>query len=169
MGEAPGWTQVAGGGVPPAQSIAVSGSPAPLSFTATAGVLNCAGWLSVTPASGTTPSTVQVSVNGAALPVAQYIGSVTIASAGATGSPISVPVVLNVVAPAVLAASPTSLSFTYAIGQSAPTPQTLAVTATGTANVPLSALVQYGGAAGQTWLAVMLGKMGWPDGYHSRV
>jgi uncharacterized protein (TIGR03437 family) len=125
-----------------------------LSYTATASLLNGAGWLSVTPASGTTPSSVQVSVNGAALGVGQYIGSVSIASAGATGSPIAVPVVLNVVAPAVLAASPTSLSFAYNIGQSAPTPLSVQVSATGAANVPLSAKVQYDGAAGQTWLAV---------------
>jgi uncharacterized protein (TIGR03437 family) len=117
-------------------------------------LLNGTGWLSVTPASGTTPSSVQVSVNGAALSVGQYIGSVTLTSTGATGSPISVPVVLNVVAPAVLAASPTSLSFTYAIGQSAPTPLSVQVTATGAANVPLNAQVHYDGAAGQTWLAV---------------
>jgi uncharacterized protein (TIGR03437 family) len=148
------FTQAAGGPAPPAQSIAVSGSPAPLSYTATASLLNGAGWLSVTPASGTTPSSVQVSVNGAALGVGQYIGSVSIASAGATGSPIAVPVVLNVVAPVVLAASPTSLSFTYAIGQSAPTPLSVQVNATGAVNVPLSAQVQYDGAAGQTWLVV---------------
>jgi uncharacterized protein (TIGR03437 family) len=148
------FTQAAGGPAPAAQSIALSGSPAPLSFTATAAMLNGAGWLSVTPASGTTPSSVQVSVNGAALPVAQYIGSVTLTSTGATGSPISVPVVLNVVAPTVLAASPTSLSFAHAIGQSAPAPLSVQVTATGAANVPLSAQVHYDGAAGQTWLAV---------------
>jgi uncharacterized protein (TIGR03437 family) len=148
------FTQAAGGPAPLAQSIAVSGSPAALSYTATAAMLNGAGWLSVTPASGTTPSSVQVSVNGAALQVGQYIGSVTITSTGATGSPIAVPVVLNVVAPAVLAASPTSLSFTYAIGQSAPTPLSVQVTATGAANVPLTTQVQYVGAAGQTWLAV---------------
>jgi uncharacterized protein (TIGR03437 family) len=148
------FTQAAGGPAPLAQSIAVSGSPAPLSYTATATMLNGAGWLSVTPAAGITPSSVQVSVNGAALGVGQYIGSVTIASSGATGSPTAVPVVLNVVAPAVLAASPTSLSFTYAIGLSAPTPLSVQVTATGAVNVPLSAQVQYDGAAGQTWLAV---------------
>jgi uncharacterized protein (TIGR03437 family) len=148
------FTQAAGGPAPLAQTIAVTGSPAPLSFTAAAGMLNGAGWLSVTPASGATPSSVQVSVNGAALPVAQYIGSVTLTSTGATGSPISVPVVLNVVAPAVLAASPTSLSFAYNIGQSAPAPLSVQVSATGVTNVPLSAKVQYDGAAGQTWLAV---------------
>jgi uncharacterized protein (TIGR03437 family) len=148
------FTQAAGGPAPLAQTIAVSGSPAPLNYTATAAMLNGTGWLSVTPASGTTPSSVQVSVNGAALTVGQYIGSVNIASTGATGSPIAVPVVLNVVAPAVLAASPTSLSFAYNIGQSAPAPLSVQVSATGAANVPLSAQVKYDGAAGQTWLAV---------------
>ena len=120
------FTQVAGGAAPAAQTIAVTGSPAALNFTVTSSTQNGVNWLGATPASGTTPGNVQVTVNGAALAVGQYTGTVTIASTGAAGSPISVPVVLNVVAPGTLAASPTSLSFAYIIGQTAPAAQNLA-------------------------------------------
>ena len=148
------FTQAAGGPAPAAQSIAVSGSLAPLNYTVVAAMLNGANWLTATPASGATPSSVQVSVNGAALPVGQYIGSVTVASAGANGSPIAVPVVLNVVTPAVLAAAPTTLAFAYTVGLAAPAAQNLTVTSTGgTGAVPLTAQVQLDGTA-TGWLSV---------------
>ena len=101
------------------QTIAVTGSPAPLNFTVATSVQNGAGWLNATPASGTTPGSIQVAVNGSALAVGQYNGTVTITSTGAGGSPIAVPVVLNVVPSAVLAATPTSLTFAYIVGQTA--------------------------------------------------
>ena len=148
------FTQAAGGTAPPAQSIAVSGSPVPLNFTVVGSTFNGGNWLSATPPSGATPSTVQVSVNGASLAAGQYTGSVTIASSGAVGSPITVGVILNVVTPATLAASPTSLSFAYTVGLPAPAAQNLAVTAAGgTGNVPITAQAQVDGTA-TGWLAV---------------
>src|SRR5262249_13770760 len=114
------FTQAMGGAAPPAQTIAVTGSPAALSFTVTSSTQNGVSWLGATPASGTTPGTIQVVANGPTLGVGQYTGTVTIASSGATGSPISVPVVLNVVTPATLAVTPTTLSFTYVTGQPVP-------------------------------------------------
>src|ERR1039457_818746 len=148
------FTQAAGGAAPPAQSIAVSGSPVPLNFTVVGSTFNGGNWLSAAPPSGATPSTVQVSVNGASLAAGQYTGSVTIASSGAGGSPITVGVILNVVTPASLAASPTSLSFAYTVGLAAPAAQNLAVTATGgTGNVPITAQAQVDGTA-TGWLVV---------------
>jgi uncharacterized protein (TIGR03437 family) len=145
------FTQAAGGAAPPAQTIAVTANPVALTFTTVSTTTNGVTWLSATPASGTTPSTVQVSVSGAGLAVGQYTGTVTIASAGATGSPIAVGVILNIVSPAVLAVSPTDLSFAYNIGQTLPAPQNLAVTATN--SVPITAQVQQDGTAG-SWLTV---------------
>ena len=90
----------------------------------------------------------------ASLAVGQYTGTVTIASAGATGSPITVGVILNVVTPATLTVSPTALTFAYTIGLAAPGSQNLAVTAAGgPGNVPLTAQVQLDGTA-TGWLAV---------------
>jgi len=149
------FTQAAGGPAPAAQSIAVTGSPVPLNFTTVSATTSGGNWLSATPALGTTPSSVQVSVSGASLAVGQYTGNVTIASAGAANSPIPVGVILNVVPPPVLAASATSLSFAYTIGLAAPAAQNLTVTSTGgSGNVPVTAQVQYAGAAVQSWLTV---------------
>ena len=85
------FTQAAGGPAPAAQTIAVTGSPAALNFTVTSSTQNGVSWLGATPASGTTPGSIQVLANGPTLAVGQYTGTVTIASAGAAGSPINVP------------------------------------------------------------------------------
>jgi uncharacterized protein (TIGR03437 family) len=145
------FTQAAGGAAPPAQTIAVTGSPAALNFTVTSSTQNGVNWLGATPASGTTPGTIQVVANGPTLGVGQYTGTVTIASSGAAGSPISVPVVLNVVTPATLAVTPTSLSFTYVAGQPVPAAQSLAVSSAGA--VPFTTQVQIDGTA-TGWLSV---------------
>jgi uncharacterized protein (TIGR03437 family) len=145
------FTQVAGGAAPAAQTIAVTGSPSPLNFTTAVTMQTGSNWLSATPASGTTPANVQVSVNGSALSVGQYTGTVTITSTGASGSPIAVPVVLNVVSPATIAATPTTLTFAYAIGQQAPPAQNVQVT--GSTSVPFTTQLQFDGTASQ-WMTV---------------
>ena len=148
------FTQAAGGAVPASQTVAVTGTPAPLNFTVTSATLNGVNWLSATPATGTTPANVQVLVNGNVLPVGQYTGTVTIASTGASGSPINIGVVLNVVSPASLAVAPTAMSFSFITGLAAPAAQSLVVTSTGgTGIVPFSTQVQLDGTASQ-WLAV---------------
>ena len=147
--------QVAGGTAPAAQSVAVTGS-APLSFTTAVSTQNGINWLKATPPSGGTPTNLQVAIDGTVpLGVGQYLGTVTVTSVGATGSPATVQVVLNVVAPVVLTASPASLDFAYTIGLTVPVAKNLQVSATGgTGTVPLTAQVQYEGAVGQSWLAV---------------
>jgi uncharacterized protein (TIGR03437 family) len=145
------FTQVQGGAAPATQTIAVTGSPTPLNFTVVTSASS--PWLSATPLTGTTPGTIQVSVNGSAMAVAQYTGSVTITSGGATGSPITVPVVLNVVPAATLAASPTSLAFTYTSGQTVPPAQNIAITASSTA-VAVNLAAQVQPASATAWLTV---------------
>jgi uncharacterized protein (TIGR03437 family) len=153
---APGTTltfnQVVGGAAPAAQTIAVTGSPGSLNFTVATS--SPATWLSVTPVSGATPGSVQVQVDGAGLVAGRYTNGVVIASAGATGTPITVPVVLNVTAAQTLSANPASLAFNYTIGQSAPIPQKLAIGATGS-GVTIVAQVQYSGASMGSWLQVL--------------
>ncbi|MEO8597711.1 MAG: hypothetical protein ABI759_30605 [Candidatus Solibacter sp.] len=147
------FTQAAGGAAPAAQSIAVTGTPVPLNFSVATTAQNNGNWLTATPASGTTPGSVQVQiVNSGTLAVGSYSGKVTLTSPGATNSPIDVPVVLNVVAAAVLSASPTSLNFTFVAGQGAAAAQNLAIAATGTA-VPFTVQAQADGSVGQ-WLLV---------------
>jgi hypothetical protein len=103
-------------GAPTSPTIGVS--PSSLSFTATAGGANPAGqslnisntgggtlnwtassnqpWLSVSPTSGTAPSTATVSVNITGLAAGTYNGAITISATGATNTPLSVPVTLTV-------------------------------------------------------------------------
>jgi len=148
------FTQAAGGAAPAAQTIAVTGSPAPLNFTVTKTMTNGTNWLNPTTATGTTPGTVQVQVDGSALAIGQYTGKVTISAIGATGSPIDVPVVLNVVAPATLSSSPASLTFSSISGQTAAPAQSILISAANaTGSVPFTVQAQADGSVGQ-WLVV---------------
>jgi len=103
------------GGTP---SPTIGVSPSSLSFTATAGGANPANqslsitntgggtlnwtasdnaaWLSVSPTSGTAPSSTTASVNISGLAAGTYNGTITISATGATNSPVSVPVTLTV-------------------------------------------------------------------------
>jgi len=67
-----------------------------LAFTATAQTATGGNWLTVTPASATTPAQVTVSVNQAGLAAGTYTGSVNLTVAGST--PLAVPVTLVVAA-----------------------------------------------------------------------
>ena len=67
-----------------------------LAFTATAQTATGGNWLTVTPASATTPAPVTVSVNQAGLAAGTYTGSVNLTVAGST--PLAVPVTLVVAA-----------------------------------------------------------------------
>ncbi len=103
-------------GAPSSPTIGVS--PSSLSFTATAGGSNPANqtisltntgggtlnwtatdnasWLSLSPASGTAPSTLTASVSISGLAAGTYNGTITISATGATNSPLTVPVTLTV-------------------------------------------------------------------------
>lgn len=69
----------------------LSTASAPFTATASGGA-----WLSVTPASGTAPGSVAISVNPAEIPAGTYRGSVSVRIPTATPSERSVPVVLTV-------------------------------------------------------------------------
>ncbi|MFN0112777.1 MAG: S8 family serine peptidase [Blastocatellia bacterium] len=96
-------------------------SPTSLSFTATVGgsnpanqtisITNTGGgtlnwaqtdnasWLTVTPASGTAPSTLTAAVSITGLTAGTYNGTVTVTATGATNTPLSIPVTLTVTNP----------------------------------------------------------------------
>jgi uncharacterized protein (TIGR03437 family) len=71
-----------------------------------------------------------------------------IASSGATGSPITVPVVLNVVSPTVMSVSPTSLTFNYTSGLTVPAAQTINLSSTPLASYTATV------SSSATWLSV---------------
>jgi uncharacterized protein (TIGR03437 family) len=133
-------------------NVAVTGTPGALSFSVATSTNGIGNWLTATPASGTTPATVQVAVNPTSLAIGTFSGSVTITSAGAGGSPITIPVTLSVVTPQTLTVTPsTPLTFTYTLGQAVPAGQTLQVQAGGTA-VFFTVTTQTT-SGGSTWLS----------------
>jgi len=133
-----------GGTVPSAQSLAVSSSGSAFTYT----VSTSATWLTATPASGSTPGSVSVSVSPQALAAGTYTGTVSITSSGASNSPKTVSVTLNVTAAALptIAVSPASLTYNFQIGGSAPAAQSIALSSSGSA-------VSYTTATSATWLS----------------
>jgi hypothetical protein len=110
---------VAGAAAPATQSLTIGDSPASaLAYTVTADQ----AWISLSAASGTTSSTIQVGAKTAGLAAGNYTGHVIVSASGVTNSPMSVTVTLAVTAastsPYVLRATPSSLSFSGAIGSS---------------------------------------------------
>jgi len=151
--------QVVGGPAPAAQAVTVTGTPGAISVTAVPSEDSngaAVTWLSVTPTTGTTtPATLTVSANAGSLPVGTYTGKVTItaASPGANGSPITIPVTLNVVTGQTLSVTPATLNFSYSVGASAPSAQTVQVAASGTTPAPFSAAIATTPSGG-AWLQV---------------
>ncbi len=142
--------QPMGGAAPAAKTLQISTSGASLSFSATA-TTQVGNWLTVSPASGVTPGTVSVSVNGAGLSVGTYNGSVTIVAVGAANSPQNIPVTLTITPAQTMAVNPSSLSFSFQQGGSAPAAQKFAVSSTGG---PLNFSVTASTASGGNWLSV---------------
>ena len=130
-----------GGNLPQPQAVTVTASWA-AAFTA---VASGGTWLSVGPASGTTPASLSVSVNPMALSPGVYNGTITITVPGT--SPLSVAVTLTVTSPSTISVSPRVLNYAYQSGGDLPEPQAVTVSAT-------SAVAFTASAAGSSWLSV---------------
>ncbi len=133
--EGPTFNYQIGGTLPAAQNVQITSSSAPLAFTvAAAPVSGGPNFLVVSPASGTTPQAVNLSINAAiagALGPGTYSETVTITSAGAGNSPQSFPVTLVVSSNPSLTATASALNFNYQVGQAVPANQTFTVGSTG--------------------------------------
>lgn len=142
------FTYTLGGSAPATQTVNIGSTIAGLSFTAVPG----ASWLGVAPGSGTTPQTLTLSIVTTGLTAQTYNTNLTITSAGAGNSPLTVPVKLTVSAEPTLTALPNSLSYSYTSGAAAPAGQSVAVsTSNGAAAVfSVSATTNGGG----NWLQV---------------
>ena len=135
-----------GGAEPAAQSLQLTNAATgTLSWTAT----STATWMTVTPASGTAPSALSVSVSPDALTAGTYTGSIQIAAANASNTPLSIGVTLTVTqAPAALAVAPRVLNFQYAYGGALPPAQNLAISNAGGGTLAWTA------STSAYWLAV---------------
>jgi uncharacterized protein (TIGR03437 family) len=116
----------------PVQSITVSSASgsAPVAFTVTASTSSGGNWLSTSAnTSNTTPTTLSVTANPSGLSAGTYNGNLAIQPTG--GAVVNVPVTLTITAAPTVAATPTTLSFTYRAGDAAPAPQPVSVTGNG--------------------------------------
>lgn len=95
IGASPGslsFSGFAGGNSPASKTVAISNTGGDtLSWSAS----DDAPWLSLSPTSGTEPSSLKVSVNSAGLSTGTHNGAVTITGTGATNSPRTIPVSLT--------------------------------------------------------------------------
>jgi len=98
----------AGGANPAAQSFAIS-NPGGGSFTWTAS--SNQPWLTCSPASGAATGPVSIQPNIAGLAAGSYSATITITAPGATGSPATIGVTLNLTSTPILNVSPTALTF----------------------------------------------------------
>jgi uncharacterized protein (TIGR03437 family) len=143
------FTQPMGGAAPAAQTVSVTSSGTPLNFSAAANAGSGASWLTVTPAGGTTPGSLQVRADGANLSQGTYQGTITITAPGASGSPQTINVTLTVGAPQTIALSSSSLTYNFQVGGTAPAAQTVQLTSTGGA-LPFTTAATT--SAGGEWL-----------------
>ena len=141
--------QAQGGNAPPSQIVNIASNGPALNYSAIATTV-IGSWLSVTPALSATPGAVTVTVNGAGLAAGTYSGNVTIASVGASNSPLNIPVTLTVGPQQTLTVSPTALTFSHQLGASAPATQSVSLSSSGTAlSYTTAATTTTGGA----WLS----------------
>jgi len=133
--------------LPTAQSLSVStSSAAQATFTT---VIAGGPWLTMSPASGTTPLAAKVNVNPTSLAVGTYTGTLTLTTSGSTPATVVVAVTLVVKAPPpTLTASPSPMSVTYVRGDSDPSPMQLSLSTSG-------GVLSYSAAlAGANWLSI---------------
>lgn len=144
---------------PAPQSIVLTSTGVPLNFTVAATATSCPGFLTATPASGVTtitpnnPATVAIAVNTAGLTAGTCTGNVVITAAGASNSPVTLPVTLTVSATPLLNVSPAVLSVSAPPNTTTLVQQTLSVTSTDP-NTSIPFTVTTNLANGSNWLLV---------------
>jgi uncharacterized protein (TIGR03437 family) len=157
------FTAMQGGANPAAQTVSASLQPlGSAAFTATASTVSGGSWLSVTNGgSANSVTTLNVLANISGLPLGVYTGAVSVASTGASNTPVSIPVTLTIAStqnPPTLAVSPASMLFTTQAGSgSAPATQTFTVQNIGGAGGGSGAIgftLQVATTNGGGWLAI---------------
>lgn len=136
------FTYAPGGAAAAAQTISVtSTTPVTISTSIANG-----SWLTVNSSSTTTPSTLTVGVNPGSLTGGSYSATISIASTGASNSPLIINVSLVVSSKPTLSATPTSLTFTGQSGGANPASQSISLT--GSSAIPFTV------AGSSSWLGV---------------
>jgi len=140
------FTATQGGSNPPNQSLSISNTGG---GTLSWSVSDDVTWLTLNPISGTDSGTVTLSANIAGITAGTYNALITITAAGATNSPVSIPVTLTVnPPPPTIGYNPTSFNFSATQGGSNPPDQTLSISNTGSGTLNWSVSVD------ATWLSL---------------
>jgi len=137
----------AGGANPASQVVNItSSSGSQVSVTTSATTSSGGNWLSISANSSVTPVVLTVNASVAAVTAGTYNGNIAVTPTG--GTTVNIPVSLTVTAPPAVSASPTSLTFTYRVGD--PTPATQNITVSGGAALGFTATATSNG----NWLNV---------------
>jgi ASPM-SPD-2-Hydin domain-containing protein/BACON domain-containing protein len=155
------FSAVAGGAAPATQSLTIGENPAgALPYTVSADQT----WITLSAASGTTSSAIQVGANISGLAAGNYSGHVIVSATGVTNSPMSIPVTLAVTAAQtkILTASASSLSFSAQVGTTAPATQSLTIGENPAGALPFTvsadqAWITLSAASGTTSSAIQVG------------
>jgi hypothetical protein len=116
-----------GSTVPQTQQVNINTSPAG-PFTSSVLTSNGSNFLSVNPTSGSSPGTLNVTVNPAGLTSGYYFGAVAVNPPGTTG--LNIPVQVNVGVQTAINLQPQFFSFAYQTGTTPPPVQTIYLTTT---------------------------------------
>lgn len=137
-----------GGPNPPSQTIAVTTTGEPISFSGLAQVTTQQPWLQASPpagtASATAPQALTITVNPAGLDPGAYMGSIDASNTVVTGGNATstfnndIPVTLNVSNSPLLNWTPSTLIFSFQTPQGPPAPQTINLSST-TSSLPFTA------------------------------
>jgi uncharacterized protein (TIGR03437 family) len=125
------FTEPQGGSAPAAQTLTLGSSPGPATYTASISYSQGSNWLQISPTSGSASGSMQVTVLPNTLSQGSYTAQISFVFQGAATTSTTVSVVLNVTSPQSVAASPSSLSFSYQVGAAQPASQQLSITSTG--------------------------------------
>ena len=130
------FTYQIGGAAPASQNVQITSSTSGLAFAASASPTPSTqpSFLQITPATGTTPQALTLTISPTVLPTlgpGTYTETVTLAGSLAGNSPQSFPVTLTVSSNPILTSSVPSLNFNYQTGQAAPSNQTITISSSG--------------------------------------
>lgn len=139
------------GTIPPAQAVFISNEGLGDEFGWTASVTQGASWLSISPAMGTTPSTMSVAVDPTTLTSGTHTGQIRVdAEAGIGGSPRYIDVSLSVVVTLPrLGVTPVALNFEMKQGSTDPAPQSVVVQ-----NLGGGAPIAWSASTSEPWLEI---------------
>lgn len=128
------FTEPQGGAASAAQTLTLTSSPTTATYTAAINYLSGGNWLQISSNSGNANSSIQVSIQPNSLSQGQYTAQISFAFQDAATTSGTVTVVLNVTAGQTVAASVSSLNYSYQIGSTAPASQPITITSTGGAS-----------------------------------